>query len=255
LNFFDTFSSHLTSKVLKQLKSKREPLRRGKMLKKSICTIIAALFLAQSVPAFADRGDGGRGGGGRRGYDDRGFHGGHYGYVAHRIPAFYRTVFWAGLSYLYAEGLFYRYTPAGYIVVEPPVGAMVPALPPGYTTVVVQRRPYYYYADTYYAQAPSGYVVAEPPAAPVSVTAPAPATTVAPSAPAVQPVPANAVNQAVKAEDKTDVDTFEIHIPNDNGSYTLVTLKKTEKGFLGPQGEFYPDHPTVEQLKARYAKK
>ena len=47
----------------------------------------------------------------------------------------------------------------------------------------------------------------------------------------------------------------ETYIPNGNGSFTVVTLQKTDKGFLGPQGEFYADHPTEEQLKARYCKK
>ena len=48
---------------------------------------------------------------------------------------------------------------------------------------------------------------------------------------------------------------MEINIPNGDGSYTSVTLQKTEKGYLGPQGEFYTDHPTEDQLKVRYCKK
>ena len=79
--------------------------------------------------------------------------------------------------------------------------------------------------------------------APIVVSPPAPPTTypaVAPSA----PLPQASVNNS-----------FEINIPNGNGSSTSVTLTKTEKGFLGPQGEFYADHPTEEQLKARYLKK
>ena len=63
---------------------------------------------------------------------------------------------------------------------------------------------------------------------------------IAPSAPS-QPAPAN--------------NPMEINIPNGDGSYTSVTLTKTDKGFLGPQGEFYADHPTEEQLKTRYCKK
>lgn len=159
---------------------------------------------------------------------------------------------------LYCEGLFYRYTPAGYIVVTPPIGAVVPALPPGYTTVFIDSRPYYYYGYTYYASGPGGYVVAAPPAVPVApVTVPPAAVPVA-ATPAVpqQPVAvANVTGAPTKTEEPEDLNVYDIYIPNGNGSYTVVTLKKTEKGFLGPQGEFYTDHPTVDQLRERYTKK
>ena len=81
---------------------------------------------------------------------------------------------------------------------------------------------------------PAPMVMAAPP------IAPAVSPTVVPSAPS-QPAPAN--------------NPMEINIPNGDGSYTSVTLTKTDKGFLGPQGEFYADHPTVDQLKERYIKK
>ena len=73
-----------------------------------------------------------------------------------------------------------------------------------------------------------------------SPVVPAVYSTVASSAPS-WPAPAN--------------NPMEINIPNGDGSYTSVTLQKTEKGFLGPQGEFYTDHPTTDQLKERYIKK
>jgi hypothetical protein len=82
----------------------------------------------------------------------------------------------------------------------------------------------------YYAPGPAAYAAAAPP----------PATTSAPQPTAPAAIPAN--------------ETFEIHIPNANGSFTSITLRKTEKGFLGPQGEFYADHPTEDQLKTRYGK-
>ena len=103
----------------------------------------------------------------------------------------------------------------------------------------------YYYGNPYYAAAPVGYVgVAQPPVAYVPASAP-----VAPSY-ATAPV---ASSQAAAVANVNS--SFDIHIPNGNGSFTLVTLQKTEKGFLGPQGEFYADHPTEDQLKARYCKK
>jgi len=81
---------------------------------------------------------------------------------------------------------------------------------------------------------------------------PAPMVMAAPPiVPAASPVVAqNAPSQPAPANNP-----MEINIPNGDGSYTSVTLTKTDKGFLGPQGEFYADHPTEDQLKARYCKK
>jgi hypothetical protein len=165
------------------------------------------------------------------------------------------------MTFLFCEGLFYRYSPAGYVVVQPPIGAMVPMLPPGYTTVFINGMPYYYYGYTYYTMAPGGYVVAAPPAVPMAPPAVAPVAYPAPqvaapqTAPQAAPAPvAPAPASSPSSVEGDNPDTFEIHIPNGDGSFTLVTLKKTEKGFLGPQGEFYQDHPTVDQLKERYVK-
>ena len=195
------------------------------MLRKYLGLVVGASLLLQSFPASAFDHD--------RWEDHHGEHRWGHGYVVRRIPP-YRSIFWGGVSYLYAEGFFYRHTPAGYIIVEPPMGAIVPVLPPGYTTVVVRETPYYYYDDTYYATAPGGYTVVTPPAVPAA--------------------PQPAIQVAAKSESNV-IDTYDIYIPNQDGSYTLVTLKKTEKGFLGPQGEFYPEHPTVEKLKLLYGKK
>ena len=210
------------------------------MLKKYMGLGIIAVFLFQSFPAFADwdRREDRREG--RRW--DRGW--GH-GYVVRRVPPGYRTLIWGGLTYFYCEGLFYRHTPAGYIIADPPVGVIVPSLPSGYTTVMVRETPYYTYGDAYYVTAPNGYAVATPPVVSAPPTVPAP--------PTVSPAPQ--VGVTTKTEYKDTIDTYDIYIPNKDGSFTLVTLKKTEKGFLGPQGEFYPEHPTVEQLKALYGKK
>ncbi len=205
------------------------------MLKRIFGGFLVLGILSGSAPVFADRGDG-RGG-------DRKEYGRHdRGYVVRRVPPGYRSIRYKGHSYLFWEGLFYKYTPVGYVVVEAPVGAVIPVLPTGCSTVVVRQTPYYIYDNTYYTTVSNGYVVAEPPPMP----APAPAPVATPIQPA---------EPQVKTEYRSQIDTYEIHIPNDNGSYTLVTLKKAEKGFIGPQGEFYPEHPTVEQLKAMYGKK
>ena len=198
------------------------------MFKKILTTILVLACLLQPSLVFAD----GRGGhGGHGGYGGHGGGSSALGIVALSV---------AGMSLLYSAGMFYRTTPAGYVVVPAPMGAVVPALPPGYTVVYMGVNPYYYYGNAYYAAAPNGYVVTAPPAIAAPIQAPAPA-------PISQQTVAPASNEPS--------DAIETYIPNGNGSFTVVTLRKTEKGFMGPQGEFYADHPTEDQLKSRYCKK
>jgi hypothetical protein len=45
-----------------------------------------------------------------------------------------------------------------------------------------------------------------------------------------------------------------VNVPNTNGSFTPVTLIKQKDGYIGPQGEYYPGNPTVDQLKVLYGK-
>ena len=47
-------------------------------------------------------------------------------------------------------------------------------------------------------------------------------------------------------------DTVVVNIPNSNGSYTPVTLRRENGFYVGPRGEYYATMPTVEQLKAVY---
>lgn len=223
------------------------------MSRKYVVAILITAFLLQPISVFAGPPTGGHGPRGDFHGDFRGGRDFHGGCVAHRLPAGYISLIVAGLTYLYCEGLFYRYSQAGYVVVSPPVGAVVPALPPAYTTVIINGAPYYVYGYTYYTPVPAGYMVVTAPTTAVPVAAPA-ATNAAPTV-SSQTAPSSAASTTAKSEDKSDAAVFEIYIANDNGSYTLVTLKKTDKGFVGPQGELYPNHPTVEELKARYTKK
>lgn len=47
---------------------------------------------------------------------------------------------------------------------------------------------------------------------------------------------------------------FTVNIPNKDGSYTAVVIRKSGNGFVGPQGEFYPEFPKVFQLEIMYGK-
>ena len=120
------------------------------------------------------------------------------------------------------------------------MGTIVATLPPHYETVYVKGSPYYYYDDVYYRPCPSGYVIVPAPATTTIVTVPA-ATTVVAASSVTQP-------NVISGE------AIVINIPNTSGGYTSVTLTKHKTGYIGPQGEYYEGHPTVEQLRVLYGK-
>ena len=136
--------------------------------------------------------------------------------------------------YHFHDGRFYR--PGRFefeiAVFTPPIGAIVAVLPGGHRTTVVGGATYFYYDNVYYTACPSGYIVVPAPVVSSNVVA----------------VPPVAQPQTLSGE------TVTINVPNANGSYTPVTLVKHNNGYIGPQGEYYPGHPTVEQLKALYGK-
>ena len=49
-------------------------------------------------------------------------------------------------------------------------------------------------------------------------------------------------------------DTATINVPNSNGGYTAVVLKRSGNGYVGPQGEYYDQIPTTAQLQAMYGR-
>jgi len=128
-----------------------------------------------------------------------------------------------GDRHYYRDGKWYKHGWFGFdiLVSVLAIGAFIDALPPRHTTVVVAGTPYYYGDNRYYRQAPNGgYVVVSPPML-------------------VQP--------PVQTQD-----TVTINIPNSRGGYTPVVLRRAGYGYLGPQGEYYADSPTVDQLRALY---
>ena len=63
-----------------------------------------------------------------------------------------------------------------------------------------------------------------------------------------------AILTQVQTPTATQPDQFTVNIPNDHGGYTAVVIKRSGNGFIGPQGEFYPEFPKVSQLKIMYGK-
>lgn len=147
-------------------------------------------------------------------------------YYHRELPLGYAMIRLADAIYYYSDGIYYRNTPSGYVVVQAPVGATVSVIPAGYRTIVYNDVTYYTYDRTYYQQEPQGYRVVTPP-----------------------PAAAAKNSAAVEAPEKTIV----VNVPNPNGSYIPITLQKYSDGYQGPKGEYYPDYPTLEQLKAMYS--
>jgi len=115
----------------------------------------------------------------------------------------------------------------GYVVASPSTS---------YQPVVINGVTYYVNNGAYYIYTQYGYQAV---AAPVG---------------ALQPVVTqSAVMASVPATAGTG-DSITVNIPNDKGGYNAVVLKPSGKGYVGPQGEFYPDFPKVSQLKVMYGK-
>jgi hypothetical protein len=127
-----------------------------------------------------------------------------------------------------------------YAVGYPPVGVIVASLPFGYTRIIYAGVPYYYYDNVYFSACPGGYIV---------VPAPQPQEEVTPAASEGEDN-----EQAVTATAKVskNSDLIVVNIPKKSGGFIPVKLTKHGSGYIGPQGEFYAGHPTVEQLSVLY---
>jgi len=48
---------------------------------------------------------------------------------------------------------------------------------------------------------------------------------------------------------------YPVYIPNSDGTFTVVLIKRFGTGYIGPQKEHYTGFPTVEQLTVTYGRK
>lgn len=153
-------------------------------------------------------------------------------------------------KHYYRNGSWYRHGWLGFDIAVSAlaIGALIDSLPPRHTTVVVAGTPYYYFDNYYYRPHPyGGYVVVPPPVLTQPVAIMPQTTQIVSAAPAY--ITASTMQPNIQIQD-----TSTINIPNSSGGYTAVTLKRSGNGYIGPQGEYYSDNPTVEQLKVLYGK-
>ncbi len=154
-----------------------------------------------------------------------------YGKLTVKIPNGSISFGFGTNKYYYSSGLFYRPHQREYIVVPPPSGAVVYQIPAQYNQVVIDGVVYYTYNGVYYSRVPQGFQVIPPPSVVVDA--------------------ATVSRTAVVDEEEV----FTVNIPLSKGGYKAVMIKRDGEGFQGPQGEFYPEFPKVEQLKVMYVSK
>lgn len=100
--------------------------------------------------------------------DNRYNHGHYYeprGTFRPSLPGDYRPYFRGGDRFYFSGGVWYAPRGPGFVVIAPPVGLVINALPPYYSTVWIAGVPYYYADNVYYSWQPdqNGYAVVDPP--------------------------------------------------------------------------------------------
>lgn len=141
-------------------------------------------------------------------YDQRFGHDHYYpdrGFTAHELPRDRMPIVHGPDHYFYSRGVWYAPRGGIYVVITPPVGVFIPALPPYYSTVWFGGIPYYYANDTYYlwnAQQDQYEVVAPPPDAVAAPADAAPPPTPQPAAQQMFVYPKNGQSQEQQAKDQ-----------------------------------------------------
>lgn len=118
------------------------------------------------------KGGGGHGGGhhGGHGGHHGGHRGGHHGSWYHHTGHYYRDGMafhslhrghgwfsYGGLGYYYWDGTYYNMRNNEYVVVQPPIGAVVPTIPEECEALTIGGKTYYNCNDVTYLSTPQGY--------------------------------------------------------------------------------------------------
>ncbi len=165
--------------------------------------------------------------------------------IVNRLPRHHRVVVIGGVVYYEADDLYYRTAPGGYIIVEKPIETvkivspkpMIPQNKPDEVTLYVPRRSAEGFVAVTLRKIEGGFLGPQGEFFPV--------------------MPPVTLLTEMYGVDETlrniRSDVFFIHVPNKEGSgFTRVTLRRHDRGFIGPQGEFYPLMPSVAHLTEMY---
>jgi hypothetical protein len=197
------------------------------------------------------------------------------GAVVRSIPPDFRPVLINGRTYFVDNGVYYLSTSYGYQVVTPPVyvrqvqqpvyiapvrnqtkvaeGSILGAILGALTGGIIGHQMKGHNSENgallggAMGAVAGGVMGSQIPNEPVSTYSAYPEPEVN-----YQEAPATVVQPAAGSPASPDFIT--VNVPNQRGSYTPVTLRRSGTGFVGPQGEYYPEFPSVGQLQAMYGK-
>lgn len=177
------------------------------------------------------------------GHSQGSWHGHDGGYGHGSWHGFEHGHSYINLSYSFWPDYYYYGLP----YYPPDAGTLVsPAL---YEPVVINGVTYYLNNGTYYVYNGYGYQPVVMPST-MAVQPVTPAVTAA----VINQIQSEAPAITAPAGTSQETDSITVNIPNNRGGYTAVTLKKSGNGFIGPQGEYYPEFPKVAQLVIIYGK-
>lgn len=98
------------------------------------------------------------------------------GWAVRGAPSRSRVVVWGGVNYRYHDSVWYAPGARGYVVVRPPIGAVIADRPAFFTLLTIGTIAYLYANGTYYRERAEGYEVVPPPVQGAVAEAPAPAS-------------------------------------------------------------------------------
>jgi hypothetical protein len=173
------------------------------------------------------------------------------------LPRHYHVVVIRGVVYYVADDVYYRPAPDGYVVVEKPpepAKVAVPAPEPQASTITVYapKKDGDGFTPVTLKKIDGGYLGPQGEFYPLmpSVAHLAEMYGVSKeSAPTSDAGTQAAASEPAKTQDA--VIHVQIHKKNGQGTVDVI-LKKRDEGYLGPQGEFYPEMPSPSQLAEVY---
>jgi hypothetical protein len=154
------------------------------------------------------------------------------------IPRHPVTLYIGQQPCFYSDGVFFQRAQSQFVVISPPVGCVVSALPVGFRSL--PQSGHYFAHGVFYRQVDRGFQVVSPPepVEPPAVLAPPPS-------------PSQERSVVTSPQKPTTELPLTINIPSYKGVIPIV-LQRSGSGYVGPQGEYYTTYPTVEQLKLIY---
>jgi hypothetical protein len=85
------------------------------------------------------------------------------GHIVKNLPKKHQVVKLRRHQYYFSEGVFYNNTRGNFVVVNAPIGAVIPVLSGRYTTFGIGLHRYFYLSGTYYQKVATGYEVIRQP--------------------------------------------------------------------------------------------